>query len=644
MMTMTKIFLEALLLLLIWTQTSAAQRRGRLLRGSSSRQLLGPQPYTLWDLERIHTTLLQWKEQYPDFVRLETSQETYGLSTTGGPDDCPFDVNVTGCLNYYMTIQDFEANPVGSVSSNRLPEVLWSGALHGNERVGPTACMEAADLLLQAVACEALQFAAHTSDTIVVEQKNETDAAADACRQHLLNTYGMTDQQRKWLARLVTTRRLVVVPTANELGFYNNVREENGMDVNRDFPYDQYNPAECMRTIAGRTLNEIFREHMFQQALTFHAGIAVISYEWGAPTWLGFDSPDDTAQDEISAAYSAFAAGWAGTPPYEWGPSNEVVYWIRGGMEDWAYAGSWDPDRVIQCNPQTHGGYPAKKTVYTNSTLRAFNILIETSNSKNPPPSTLGTTEDVLVPDETGNGHVQRNIRLALLSLELVEPYVSIGAVNELELSDDVAMGCQVTAAVPYNNTNNTMEIQWTVGGALTVDNTVLWYAKLDDIPEGMLNCSQHEANITEVESFFQQAMPVKERVPGSSHSFTTEINIANFTATDQIVVIASARVDQGWTELPDTVGPDVPPQSHIVNARTNPNWHHETPDGKVIQGRLDWVSVPVTIELLGGAETAEPTLAAEQLSKAPQAAPQVLISMVVAICTSTVLWLSPLY
>lgn len=41
-------------------------------------------------------------------------------------------------------------------SYKTLPEVILSGALHGNERVGPTAVLEAIELLVESAACEAL--------------------------------------------------------------------------------------------------------------------------------------------------------------------------------------------------------------------------------------------------------------------------------------------------------------------------------------------------------------------------------------------------------------------------------------------------------------------------------------------------------
>lgn len=47
-------------------------------------------------------------------------------------------------------------------------------------------------------------------------------------------------------------------------------------------------------------------------------------------------------------------------------PSLQIVYPVDGGMEDWAYAASWDneftdPAPVTPCNPPTYGGmYPCR--------------------------------------------------------------------------------------------------------------------------------------------------------------------------------------------------------------------------------------------------------------------------------------------
>ncbi|GAX14250.1 hypothetical protein FisN_1Hh444 [Fistulifera solaris] len=575
------------------------------------------QEYELWDSNQIKEELERWASHYPQFVRLTTSQDAYGLPTAGRAEDCPFDEG-DGCKNYILTLQDFEAYPEGSEASRHLPEVLWSGEVHGDERVGPTAVLEATSLLLSAAACEALprrNLMPEGDDEEVQKAWERERQLADNCRMEL-RQFGIEDQHRKWLARLLSTRRLVVVPTANALGYYRSERTENGVDANRDFPFDLTDPKQCMTTIAGRTLNEVFREHLFQLSLTFHGGTEVVSYEWGAPSYEGFASPDDIAQSAIGGAYSRFAGGWSTTKPYIYGNMNELVYPVRGGMEDWAYAGSWDPDRVISCEPDSFGGYPKEKTIYNNSTLRVFNMLIETSHKKIPHKSTLGTSMDVMRSDTEANGHVSRNIRLALLSLELVQPYLSIASVNGYSFIDDVvpqypqkdSYSCKVTKALNVSSALTELTIQWTVGGALDIDDTQLWYGKWDDLLMNELNCwSQPSTDV--LKDVLKKASPIGTMsgkgafatgspVGGAGATFSALVDMSSFEAGDEIIVIAMAEVDKGWKDQPKNIKPQVPPQSHMVNARTNPEWYHET-DGSVIQGRVQWFSMPATLYIV---------------------------------------------
>jgi len=79
-----------------------------------------------------------------------------------------------------------------------------------------------------------------------------------------------------WARRLLDTRAITIVPAANALGYAQEPprREENGIDPNRDFAWDQMYPANsgvrpdtvpiCMRTVAARSINELWREHVFQ--------------------------------------------------------------------------------------------------------------------------------------------------------------------------------------------------------------------------------------------------------------------------------------------------------------------------------------------------------------------------------------------
>lgn len=410
---------------------------------------------------------------------------------------------------------------------------------------------------------------------------------------------------------------------ANALGYYQNRRTEGDVDPNRDFPYDILDPTLCMQTIAARTLNEVFRDHLFQSALTFHAGMEVIGYEWGAPGWYGYASPDELAQDRIAAAYSQYGGGWSQSSSYQYGPMNDLVYAVRGGMEDWAYAGSWDSDQMIPyCEPLTYNGYSRDKTVYNNSTLRSFNMLIETSNSKTPF-SNLGTSANVLdqSSSNSGNGHVARNLRLALLSADLVEPYVAILQVNELTLQQDIvplSEDCLKEIVLPSSTSQ--VEVAFTVGGALTIDNVQLWFVERDDListqREGGIFSMDDECLLQPTNallSVFEEGFMMGSssgtgrfsKTGSSPLDYTLSTEGPIFRGTIQIpaggkdfVVVASARVDSDWTDLPGgPVGPNLFPQSHMANARNDPTWTHESA-GKKLQGRLNWFSRPLAIVL----------------------------------------------
>jgi len=582
--------------------------------------------YYLWPSEEIRNKLLEWADLYPEFVRVTTSQDAFGLPAAGNANDCPFD-DGDGCKNYILTIQDYTVHPQDSPSSNALPEVLWSGSVHGNERVGPTATMEAASLLLQAAACEAKpnksSLKQHVGHAIHDGKTWESElAAAKACRLEL-ESVGIKTRHRQWLARLVSTRRIVILPSANALGYYRNTREEERVDPNRDFPFDVTDPTKCMQTIAGRSLNEVFREHMIQLSLTFHGGMEVVAYEWGAPTYLNYFSPDDTAQHGIASAYSRYGGGWTESQQYNFGTMNDLVYYVKGGMEDWAYAASWDPDRVIECQPTEYGGYDKAKTRYNNSTLRVFNMLVETSDDKEPKHH-LGSSLEVLQKNPKNNGHVSRNIRLALLAADLVEPYVSITAVNDLSLSDDMiplslredATACHRTKGVMIPQNAGSVTVEWTVGGALEIDETSLVYGKWSELSDDAVSCMT-QPNVDKLvklktatgqslvngTGYFSENGP--HPLPSDSQTgsgdvlgpvFSATLDVSKYNPHDEIVVLARARVDQSWQQQPSKILPQLPPQAHVVNARTNSDWHHESA-GKVIQGRLDWyTTIPLTI------------------------------------------------
>jgi len=534
--------------------------------------------------------------KYPELTTLATSQELYHLTRAGGENDCPFDEGGPGCLSYILTIEDSIRHPPDSWSYKSLPEVFISGCVHGDERVGPTSVVEAAEVLLMAAECESSLF------------KNSDDS----CREALKVKYEMDDMTRQWLARLVSTRRIILVPAANALGYFRNERKEDGIDPNRDFPYDQPDPTKCMQTIAARTVNEIFRDHLIQIALTFHAGMEVIAYEWGAKPYLHEFSPDDKAQSQISSAYSRFAGAFPGVKNYETGTMNDKVYYVQGGMEDWAYAASWDKDNVKPCEPITNGGYDVSKTQYHQGTLRMLNTLVEASDEKTPDAASVGTRKNLFNNAEVGNGHLVRNTRLSLLMVDIVQPYVTILSVNSQTLHDIIPKQQANLKAQTINvSFSQPTTITWKVGGAITVDETFILHTSSNQYKPVSLNrflqrltCSKDSSSVPKLQ--FQKSQHLSgitqwhpDYSDKNSTSFSTALSLSpRYKIGDSVTIHAVAKVDQDWMNQENNVKPNLSPQSHVVNSRTNAAWNYNNA-GKSIKGQLYWLSKRIVVNIV---------------------------------------------
>jgi len=581
--------------------------------------------YTIYKYEQIYNMMMEWRDKYPDLIRVETSQEKYGLSRVGGSNDCWFDTSGIGCANHFFTLQDFIRYPENSLGDKYLPTVLLSGALHGNERIGPSAVMEASSLLLRATECEA--------------------SNSNTCKEKLWNEEGINTAQRQWLARLVGSRRIIVVPAANALGFDRMIREEGTIDPNRDFPYDLLSStsSNCMRTIAARTLNEIYRDNFIQFSFTYHGGTELLGYEWGNPSHYNDLSPDHIAQDLLAKAFVSYGSSWPGHANYKNGAMNDIIYFVRGGMEDWAYAGSWDTPYMNKCNPVQNGGYATNKTSYESGTLRCFNMLVEASWKKDPTSSSFGDNFDVLNPLTNQNGHVPRNLRLSISAIDLVQPYVSFVEVNEIMPEKDIRSlnpsrcGFQSHKRKIFLNKLEDGQIlfRWTVGGALAIDKTQLWiarvkrskrfYRKILKNCQIQPNLSTIQKRFTSIDSslyqngtgYFSSKGPQPVVIEGADGYdktlknvigpvFSSKINVTQYiNGTDyrvhKFVLLASAQVDSTWSHLP-THRPVTPtdvtlPQAHLVQARTNESWffrHKE--NGRIVQGRKEWFSLPVRL------------------------------------------------
>jgi predicted deacylase len=234
----------------------------------------------------------------PTPLVLTSAQEEWDLPH---PGSC----GSTQCTQWIVRVTNERTLPYA-----HRPEVFLSGALHGNERIGPNTVTE---LLLLLV-------------------KNRVEAEACAASDRVCDE----DAFNPWLAHLVDTRALFVMPMTNAYGYAHDVRHEksdkpnhNRVDPNRDFAYGQA-PSQCMQTVAARAVNELWRRHLFQLAITFHGGMVAIAYEWGDMAHrTNTESPDDRAQAWLTDSMCDFGGG----DYYTADRLTDIVNPVPGGME-----------------------------------------------------------------------------------------------------------------------------------------------------------------------------------------------------------------------------------------------------------------------------------------------------------------------
>ena len=236
-------------------------------------------------LQELKTRLLKLQKEYPEAVTVTTAKKKYGIDSAGTCGQMPceiyiIEIGTNSELSGTNTISKSGEDGIGiigveerddgdSFETERVPEVFISGAIHGDERVGPIVAIELAEYMLR----------------------------------------GFRDKHT-WLHRLVTTRKTVIVPVANADGWDKNKREELHLDPNRDYPHDQ--PLDCMLTQATKAINALFIDHSFITCITFHAGIDLIGYPWGDMKHKRQASSPDNSLFEKGAEILRLVAGAAG--------------------------------------------------------------------------------------------------------------------------------------------------------------------------------------------------------------------------------------------------------------------------------------------------------------------------------------------
>lgn len=204
---------------------------------------------------------------------------------------------------------------------------------------------------------------------------------------------------------------------------------------------------------------------------------------------------------------------------------TRAVYPVHGGMEDWAYAGSWDTlgSPQVQCRPVSNGAYSASRTQYQDATLRCALILVETSDDKIPQPATMGAAQGVLQHEGAHDGHVPRNVRVALVALDTVEPYVHPLYTNghrsdELQ-TVSIKQGELLVSAVvdsrgdPTAHGKASLNVTFDVGGGFTVGKHGLVVLQVESIADAT---ALHSAARGHASSFVRGSTGARQTAPSA--------------------------------------------------------------------------------------------------------------------------------
>jgi len=457
------------------------------------------------------------EEQYEsNLVTVQDATDAYPIlsQTNGG---CPMDSrkfkmqqqeDKMPCYTPIVTIHDRITNPLDH--SQYLPEVILLSGLDTPKQMdmlGPSSIYETLKLLLECAACEALSpWVAPAAPTKASPPLNDTISETTAiinpaitCRNELLSR-GIDDDLRKWMARLVATRKIIALPIVDVAAFYSRLEmEESGQQSTADgagsenisqcdFPYPDHwkTPSsssessnnKCMSTFPSQLLNELFRSHAFQLGVAFHGQLDdfLLPNGWiGVPSWesevpLSANAPptitsvDEDAMIEIGLAYSGFGRSTNNNGATSYSvqtipPKSKKVIDeeadndCKGAtMEHWAFSAGLTlndesnsgtaPIWLEQCDGEYASEQPNH---YDSLSLRSF--IASVVSTRNEYPLCLPgfeVDETICLPENNDPhfffdnvSHLGSKLRMSLLAIELVEPWTSIRSIAGVELRDD---------------------------------------------------------------------------------------------------------------------------------------------------------------------------------------------------------------
>ena len=283
------------------------------------------------------------------------------------------------------------------------------------------------------------------------------------------------------------------------------------------------------------------------------------------------------------------------------GSSNDVVYPVHGGMEEWGYAASWfnqhNPVHTVPAACEHN-----QSVVVTPTSHRCLTFLVAPTDIKPPVQKLLGDSARLFATPVPKEGqYVPIVMRQALALMEAVRPYSVISA---------------------SSTANHTLSVRGLVGGCFEVDDTRI--VAIPATPEieaimdetyarGDLRDEEYALLLSAVRSPLHSSSqtgvsPLQNPLP--SVDLSDDRNRLYFNATlplpsGSFLVVAVSGVDAYMDRVKENVNPNVPPQSLFVSLRRNAAWRSEE---RVLRGRELVLSRPLRVVIADRTQSTQQT------------------------------------
>ena len=448
----------------------------------------------------LYSTIIKKSEdlmQYPYLFRVSDLYDIYPelLLTKCGREKC---------ISPFIEMTNFEN---GGNYIKKLPTILVIGGMNGDKVIGTNAIYQLFD--------------------IIISKKNDHD---------------------EWL-NILNNTRIIFLPMVNPTGFFYKEAYETQiledfrtrvLNPNTDFNYDK--DIGCFETFVGQAINHIFKDNLIIGMLNFNGAGNNILYPWGNYKHPDPKSFDQSAYHNVSQILKA-AAGKNnnfGIPEYDTGTIKDLTFSKKGGLADWAYGASFEPQFISEnCLPK-NSLYTTEFLKVDDNSNRAFTLLIQAEDQNQPSEKTLGNALAVSNKKDSSAqlGHISRNIILMKQFFEVMRPFPIINLIKLQNVNKNQAFikiqmdvkGCGTVDSVEVESPpvlSQSTHIDKPSYGVNTQSNSVLLKFKINPSTNDWNNITKIVLNIQCDSHWYQDNAQFGEP---QSHFFRAKIN-QNYTA-----------------------------------------------------------------------------------------------------------------